>query len=276
MSKHALCIGINNYPGTNMDLAGCVNDANDWAKELANREFKVTKILDAEAKKRSMVQRIGDIVSGAKSGDTVVISFSGHGTYAPDDEGDEIDGLDEALCPHDITEGNPLLDDEIRELFANRAPKVRVLLLSDSCHSGTVTRAAPIDPDADDARRARFLPMAAWLPERRLPKSANGTPLARAARTRTKSPWQGVITGGDLLISGCEEGPDNFSYDASFGGKPNGAFTYYALKTLKTLPASATYRDWHKAIRNYLPSMSYPQAPQLFGSKSARGAKIFY
>ncbi len=31
MSKKALCIGINDYPGTQNDLSGCVNDANDWA-----------------------------------------------------------------------------------------------------------------------------------------------------------------------------------------------------------------------------------------------------
>jgi hypothetical protein len=29
MAKHALCIGINDYPGTKMDLDGCVNDAKD-------------------------------------------------------------------------------------------------------------------------------------------------------------------------------------------------------------------------------------------------------
>ena len=29
MTKEALCIGINNYPGTPTDLAGCVDDAND-------------------------------------------------------------------------------------------------------------------------------------------------------------------------------------------------------------------------------------------------------
>ncbi|WP_349769079.1 caspase family protein, partial [Zoogloea sp.] len=27
MSKKALCIGINDYPGTQNDLSGCVNDA---------------------------------------------------------------------------------------------------------------------------------------------------------------------------------------------------------------------------------------------------------
>ena len=41
MSKKALCIGINDYPGTDSDLSGCVNDANDWAAELASRGFAV-------------------------------------------------------------------------------------------------------------------------------------------------------------------------------------------------------------------------------------------
>ena len=36
MSKKALCIGINDYPGTQNDLSGCVNDANDWAIETMN------------------------------------------------------------------------------------------------------------------------------------------------------------------------------------------------------------------------------------------------
>ena len=41
MDKRALCIGINDYPGTGSDLAGCVNDANDWAEALAGRGFEV-------------------------------------------------------------------------------------------------------------------------------------------------------------------------------------------------------------------------------------------
>ncbi len=32
MTKRALCVGINDYPGTNSDLSGCVNDAEDWAQ----------------------------------------------------------------------------------------------------------------------------------------------------------------------------------------------------------------------------------------------------
>jgi len=33
MAKLALCIGINDYPGTVNDLSGCVNDAQDWSAD---------------------------------------------------------------------------------------------------------------------------------------------------------------------------------------------------------------------------------------------------
>lgn len=276
MAKKALCIGINNYPGTDMDLAGCVNDAADWSALLTERGFRVQKLTDAQATKAAMVAAIRALVKGAAAGDSLVITFSGHGTYAPDENGDEPDGLDEGLCPYDIKQGNVLIDDEIHHLFSERAAGVKIVLVSDSCHSGTVIRAAPADPDADGAR-PRFMPMGAWLPEDRLPRAANGKPATQVALSSTLSPWAGAISqsGGDLLLSGCAEGPNNFSYDAVIARRANGAFTYYALKALKKLPAGATYADWHAEIRKALPSASYPQTPQIFGSKAARKVKVF-
>jgi uncharacterized caspase-like protein len=276
MAKKALCIGINNYPGTDMDLRGCVNDVEDWAATLSARGFTVQKLTDAQATKAAMVAAIGGLVKGGASGDSLVITFSGHGTYAPDKNGDEPDGLDEGLCPYDIKQGNVLIDDEIHQLFAQRASGVKLLLISDSCHSGTVIRAAPADPEADGAR-PRFMPMGAWLPDSELPRAANGKPATQVAVTSTLSPWAGAISsaGGDLLMAGCAEGPNNFSYDATIAGRPNGAFTYYALKALKKLPASTTYAAWHAEIRKSLPSASYPQTPQLFGSKTTRNNKVF-
>ena len=168
MSKTALCIGINNYPGTHMDLQGCVNDAADWSQVLTARGFAVTTLLDATATKAAMVPAMSALIAGGVAGDSLVITFSGHGTYQPDADGDEADGLDEALCPHDIqTRGEALVDDEIRAIFAARKPGVRVLLIADSCHSGTVSRAAPAEPEAD-APRPRFLPMGNWLPAARV------------------------------------------------------------------------------------------------------------
>jgi hypothetical protein len=276
MARKALCIGINNYPGTDLDLRGCVNDAEDWSATLAARGFAVQKLIDAQATKTAMAGAIHALVRSATAGDSLVITFSGHGTYAPDRNGDEPDGLDEALCPYDIKQGQVLIDDEIHQLFAQRAAGVRILLISDSCHSGTVIRAAPPDPDAIGAR-PRFMPMGAWLPESELPRAANGQPATQVALSTTLSPWAGGLSmaSGDLLLSGCAEGPNNFSYDATIAGRPNGAFTYYALKALKKMSATSTYQDWHAEIRKSLPSASFPQTPQLFGAKSARRYKIF-
>ena len=276
MAKKALCIGINNYPGTGMDLQGCVNDATDWAGELTARGFKVASLLDDQATKAAMVKAMGDLIGKASKGDTLVITFSGHGTYQPDTDGDEVDGLDEALCPYDLqTKGEALTDDEIRNLFLTRKSGVRIVLISDSCHSGTVTRAAKAEKDADS--RPRFMPMGNWLPDKLLPKNRAGKVATTMTGPAGTSPLVAAYSNklGDLLLSGCKEGPNNFSYDARIKGRFNGAFTYYALKALKSMKPGATYAEWHKAITKYLPSASYPQSPQIVGSAGARKGKIF-
>jgi hypothetical protein len=79
-------------------------------------------------------------------------------------------------------------------------------------------------------------------------------------------------SGGDLLLAGCLD--TQFSWDTSFKGRPNGAFTYYALKTLReNKPAS--YEAWFKSIRTYLPSTRLPQDPQILGSATARRFRVF-
>ena len=124
MAKKALCIGINNYPGTHMDLQGCVNDAQDWAATLAARGFKTTTLVDGQATKAAMVAAMADLIGKGAKGDTLVITYSGHGTYQPDENGDETDGLDEALCPYDLqTKGEALTDDEIHIVAALRRLK---------------------------------------------------------------------------------------------------------------------------------------------------------
>jgi len=275
MAKKALCIGINNYPGTHMDLQGCVNDAQDWAATLTGRGFKVATLLDDQATKAAMVQAMSELIVKAVKGDSLIISYSGHGTYQPDEDGDEVDGLDEALCPYDLqTNGAALTDDEIKTIFAARKAGVRIVLIADSCHSGTVTRAAKAEKDADT--RPRFMPMGNWLPARLLPKNRAGATATTMVGPSGASPLLGAYSNklGDLLLAGCKEGPNNFSYDARIAGRFNGAFTYYALKALKGLKDGATYVDWYKAIGKYLPSASYPQSPQLVGSQGARKGKV--
>ena len=262
MSKKALCIGINDYPGTENDLSGCVNDAIDWAAELGKRGFEVAKMLDKKATYAAMTKAIDGLIKGAKKGDTLIITYSGHGTWVPDSSGDEPDGRDEGLCPYDIGKAGPLLDDDIRVLFDKRSAGVRIVLISDSCHSGSVTRGREDDLDPG-MPRARFMPLEAWMPAGELPRS-----VARPAKLVSGL----QRSGGDLLLAGCLD--TEYSWDTSFQGRPNGAFTYYALKSLRDAKP-ATYAAWFNAIRAYLPSTRMPQSPQILGSAVAQRFKVF-
>ena len=47
--KKAICVGINNYPGTSNDLQGCVNDAKDWLTALNSFGFETSLMLDSQA-----------------------------------------------------------------------------------------------------------------------------------------------------------------------------------------------------------------------------------
>ena len=144
MAKYALCIGINDYPGTENDLSGCVNDANDWATALSKRGFATTKMLDKQATGKNMRAAITAAIAKANAGDLVVIQYSGHGSYVPDDDSEEPDGKDECLCPYDINSKGPITDDELFEIYSAKKTGVKLLVISDSCHSGSNARFAPI------------------------------------------------------------------------------------------------------------------------------------
>ena len=255
--KTALCIGINDYPGTGSDLRGCVNDARDWHAELERRGFQSTLMLDKKATRQGMAGEMQRLIGDAKYGDVLVITYSGHGTWVPDADGDEPDRRDEALVPWDIREAGPLLDDDLFEVFSERERGVRLVMISDSCHSGTVARFAPHPLDGQRGR-TRFLAPASFLSQ------AAQAAAERVAGSISRSKSRSTA----LLLAGCRD--TEYSYDAEFNNKPNGAYTYVALQALKNLPANATYRDWHKAICLQLPSPTYPQSPGLAGTSAQK------
>jgi hypothetical protein len=270
VAKYALCIGINDYPGTNSDLSGCVNDANDWAKALTKRGFQVGRMLNKNATGKAMRKAMQSIISKAAQGDLVVIQYSGHGSFVPDDDGDEPDGTDECLCPYDIDANGPITDDELFDIYSARKSGVKVVVLSDSCHSGTVSKFAPITTPPTirgrnaPKRKVRFLPPAVFLAKRDAAKLG-----AKRAFRSSSPPGRHAA----LLLSGCQD--VEYSYDAWFNGRPNGAFTFVALRELAKLTKTSTYAQWHKAIRKALPSQQYPQTPNLYGSTSMRRWRVF-
>jgi metacaspase-1 len=259
MAKYALCIGINDYPGTGSDLNGCVNDANDWGDALSTRGYRVTKLVDAKATKAGMADALMELVESGTPGDSLVFTFSGHGSWLPDDNGDEPDGRDEMLCPHDVSDEQYLMDDELAKIFGKKKKDVQLYFISDSCHSGSVARFAS-DPLAgrDRMPKVRLLPPLEFVKDEELRERI---PLAQRAPTSRNGEVYPA-----LLLSGCKD--VEFSYDALFNSRPNGAMTRAAIDQLKNNPA--TPQDWFRAIRRQLPSQQYPQTPQLFGGTKAK------
>lgn len=266
--KRSLHIGINDYPGVGSDLSGCVNDAMDWKKALEAKGFNESwTLLDKQAKKEEMLTAISKIVCLTGPKDIGVITYSGHGTWVPDQDGDEADGRDEALCPWDIgTSGVVITDDELFEVFSQRQHGARIIFVSDSCHSGSVSRASVGMPGTKDDgwkfQRMRFL-----APEYHLSKD-----LLPVARRVEKSQVKSKIRAATVLMAGCQD--HEYSYDAWFNQRPNGAFTYVALKVLAEMTSANSYLDWYKAIRCYLPHVQYPQTPQLHCARYQRQWKI--
>merc|ERR1712137_1193460 len=79
------------------------------------------------------------LVSGVSSGDKLFFHYSGHGTQVADTDGDEEDGMDEALCPADFRVNGVIVDDLLHEVLVRKVPAgVQLTAIMDCCHSGTV------------------------------------------------------------------------------------------------------------------------------------------
>jgi hypothetical protein len=145
----ALLVGVGKYKSSAVhSLAGPPHDVRRLTRLLTEQygfpPENVCTLVDEQATTesfRAAFQR--SLVDRARPGDLAVVYFSGHGSRAPDANGDEPDGWDETLLFHDARTGDvhDLLDDEVNDLLARlHARTPNIVFISDSCHSGTVTR----------------------------------------------------------------------------------------------------------------------------------------
>lgn len=261
MTKKALCVGINDYPfGEENDLRGCVNDANDWATLLENHFAftDVKQLLNSDATKAKVITGIKDLLNGAKAGDILVFTNASHGTYLADTDGDE-DKYDEAICPYD-TDSNLLVDDELRNLFKNIPKGVQLSVISDSCHSGSVTRVM-----VNEYRRNRQL-----NPRVFGGKELSPNDLRTARAKKEKYPESGMK---EILLSGCKG--NQTSADAYINNDYHGAMSYHAIKAITGGNYNLTYADLHKRLVSLLEDENYDQVPQLEGTDEFKNRLIF-
>lgn len=263
MKKKALCVGINDYPfGEVNDLRGCVNDANGWASLLKDQfDFTdIKQLLDSDATKANIISGLKGLLSKSKSGDVLVFTNASHGTYQADTDADE-GGFDEAICPHD-TDSNLLLDDELREILVNIPKGVRFTFISDSCHSGSVTR----EVKPGEYLRKRQLNPSVFGGRELLPdqlRTARG-------KKQEKHPESAMK---EILLSGCKS--NQTSADAYIDNDYHGAMTYHTIKAITDANYKLTYEELHENLVSMLEAANYDQIPQLEGTDANKKRQIF-
>lgn len=125
------------YGGWDGALNGCENDARTMTAIAAAEGFTTSQLFTAQATTVNVLAAIADVALRLTSGGTFLLSYAGHGGQVPDRNADgEADQQDETWVLYD----RQLLDDELEQAFAAFAPGVSIVMLSDSCHSGTVHR----------------------------------------------------------------------------------------------------------------------------------------
>ena len=96
-----------------LDLVNAEHDAQKLAEIFreVSRLDDVRVYVNEKATRRQFETTVTDwLPSVSRPGDTVFIFFSGHGVKIKDDNGDEADGKDEALTPHDIVDPGILVE----------------------------------------------------------------------------------------------------------------------------------------------------------------------
>jgi hypothetical protein len=143
-----LGIGLNRvnpeaYGGWAGELVACHNDVQCLrnAITLGRRWQSPMVLFDAAATAKAVEIAYRQLAFQAQPGDLVVRVQSAHGGQFKDSNKDEADGLDETMCLYD----GQVPDDVHASWLAYFKAGVRVVLITDTCHSQTIARGAQVE-----------------------------------------------------------------------------------------------------------------------------------
>jgi metacaspase-1 len=230
-------------------LKGCENDAHAMEAIARERKFTTSLLLNEQATAEAVTAAIAGAAGKLKSGDILLLTYSGHGGQIDDPTDEEKDHKDETW----VLYNRQLIDDELYALWGGFERDVRIFMLSDSCHSGSVAREflrGFADQPAANTPVPRALP----------PEVSEKTYRAHAALYRgvkAECPQGDRVDIGAsvILISGCKD--DQVSLD----GPQNGVFTGAVLKTWSNGTFKGSIQTFHT---NILDQISFVQSPEFF------------
>lgn len=259
----SLHIGLNSvdpahYAGWSGPLTACEADADDMQKLASGLGYKTEILKSPRATRKAVIDGIRSAASALPSDGIFFLTYSGHGGQVPDRNGDEPDDMmDETWCLHD----GQLIDDELYVLWSSFAKGARLVVLSDSCHSGSVTRvvvrsggegydlaSVEVRPEGAEQGGARYrvAPRDVVLRTYRQNRSFYDE-IIDALPEQVPEPQAAV-----RLISGCQD--NQLSRDGTF----NGLFTGTLLRVWDDARFEGTYGEFHGAILRRMPADQTP------------------
>ncbi|KAH8704996.1 peptidase C14, caspase domain-containing protein [Talaromyces proteolyticus] len=300
--KKAVIIGIN-YFGTDNQLKGCINDAFNVREYLIQeRGFSPHPndmvMLTDEPKNlgtpfyptgANLMAAFGWLVSCNNAGDSLWLSYSGHGSQVRDPDGDRESGLDDTICPVDFKQNGQISSDTLHKALVSLvSPYCRLTILFDCCHSGSAVELPYVfRPEADgqvnmvnNVKQGMNLLMAtsdllrggfsvdkmndakvllggakSFFHNLHHPQTADESGLADENfvedwRNEGKDVW---------MFSGCAD--SQTSADTSMAGAATGAMSWAFINTMKNNPRQS-YIQVLQSTRTQL-VQKYSQIPQL-------------
>ncbi|WP_198672242.1 caspase family protein [Pseudogemmobacter bohemicus] len=265
----AVLIGVGEYAFLDADLKGPTNDVRLMVEVLAGRGVAPEAmtvlttdptglprgVLVAEPTRAGILAALDAAAAGSAPGDTLVFYFSGHGSQAPDQNGDEGGGYDEIFLPMDAKNWqgeigmveNALVDDELN-LWAQAVldRDVRLVGIIDACYSATGFRAIEPDPAAGVARSLQ--PDALGIPDD-LPAAPSVPPFTGATE----------LAGDFVFLYSSQSDERSFEYPLGDTGIWHGEFTLRLAQVL----AGAEDATWQQVLAATSDSMIRGVARQL-------------
>lgn len=232
----AVCIGWTavdptspDFAGWNGDCPGCNLDAwkmYDIAKAYGFNDVSI--LLNAEATWTKMESHVLSKVKDLTTNDLVLLAMSGHGTQVKDLNGDESDGMDEAICTWDKI----VVDDVLLQTLYKFPSGLRVVLINDQCHSEGNFRGLK--------RAGRFITRTVTLGKY---GKVKGKILIK--NITRKDGWTMQL----IQFAGCHE--HDYSYGDSLGGR-------WTMTLADTLKETLSWKQWFEAAKAKMSSEQEP------------------
>lgn len=256
-------------------LNACENDAKAMQKIADSEDFDSNILLTRNATHTNVIKGIRVASRKLQSGDIFFLSYSGHGSQAWDFSGDEpsneaastvgdnvpdmaAGAKDETFCFYNRF----FRDDEMNKYLGEFKSGVRIIVVSDCCHSGTIVKQVGRDDSQEEEQ----------LVARQIPFD-EAQNIIKANKVTYKAAWNDTgkakssLKASVLLLSACKDS----QLSNELKGAKNGVFTQALLDVWSNGNFKGNYKQLQQATIKKIPA-KYKQTPSYFTDGAANKA----